>query len=124
MKFLVDNALSPFVAEQLRAHGHDAQHVRDLALQAADDAEIFRRAAAEDRTGLGRYRLRSLLAVTRNTKPSVILFRRAAGRSPEMQGALLMANLAAIAAALQQGSIVVFDELRIRIRSLPINETG
>jgi predicted nuclease of predicted toxin-antitoxin system len=41
MRFLIDNALSPMVAEGLSQAGHDAVHVRDLGLQAAPDAEIF-----------------------------------------------------------------------------------
>lgn len=49
MRFLIDNALSPRLAEQLAAAGHDAAHVRDYGLQAAADEEIFDHAAAEDR---------------------------------------------------------------------------
>ncbi|HEY1522804.1 MAG TPA: DUF5615 family PIN-like protein [Solirubrobacteraceae bacterium] len=50
MRFLIDNALSPLDAEELRAAGHDAVHVRDHGLQAASDEEIFERARREKRS--------------------------------------------------------------------------
>jgi predicted nuclease of predicted toxin-antitoxin system len=45
LRFLVDNVLSPVVAEELDKAGHDALHVRDLGMQAAADERIFDLAA-------------------------------------------------------------------------------
>jgi predicted nuclease of predicted toxin-antitoxin system len=44
MKFLIDNALPPTVAGLLRKVGHDAVHVRDYGLHAAEVPVIVERA--------------------------------------------------------------------------------
>jgi predicted nuclease of predicted toxin-antitoxin system len=49
VRFLVDDALSPLIAERLRERGYDAAHVWEYRLWAAADQEIFDRAQSEDR---------------------------------------------------------------------------
>ena len=122
MRFLIDNALSPSVADSFRLAGFDAVHVREISLHAADDSVVFAKAMEEDRilvsadTDFG-----TLLALWGHSRPSVILFRRSTERRPSQQVDLILANLPGLRESLEKGSIVVFDQNRVRIRFLPIS---
>jgi predicted nuclease of predicted toxin-antitoxin system len=121
VRFLVDNALSPRLAEGLRAAGHDAVHVRDLGLARATDDELFELAAREDRALLSEDTdFGTILALRAEQRPSVLLFRRMSDRRAHTLLALLLVNIDAVAAALEAGAIVVIEPERVRVRHLPI----
>ena len=122
MKLLIDNALSPVLADLPRSAGHGAVHVRELGLQRAPDEEIFDRAAAEDLIVVSADTdFATLLARRSVPKPSLILFRGEGSRRPETLAALILSNLPQLAEALTAGCIVTIEPARLRVRPLPIS---
>jgi predicted nuclease of predicted toxin-antitoxin system len=121
VKFLIDNNLSPLLADALKAAGHDAVHLRDLGMQAATDRVVLEHARADERilvsadTDFG-----GLLARSGASTPSVILIRRLSGRRAAEQAAIILANLDQVAEDLTAGAIVVLHEDSLRVRRLPM----
>ena len=121
MRFLIDNNLSPLLADGLKAAGHDAVHVRDYGLQAAADPVVLARARDDNRvlisadTDFG-----TLLAREKAGRPSVLLIRRLAGRRAAEQAAIILANLDVVADDLEAGAVVVLTDEWVRVRRLPI----
>ena len=121
MKLLLDANLSPRLVPVLASAGYEAAHVDGEGLLGASDAAIFDHARER---GLVVVTADSdfpmLLALRRTSNPSVIHLRDVAELTPDVHGALLIANLPAIQDALQRGAIVSMNPTRVAIRDLPI----
>jgi predicted nuclease of predicted toxin-antitoxin system len=121
VNFLIDSSLSPALAEKLREAGHDSVHVRRYGIHKAEDEVIFDRATQEERVLVtADADFNALLAARQAAKPSVILFKRTTPRRPTEQAKLLLANRTVIADLLDRGCIIIFDDVRLRSRTLPI----
>ena len=122
MRFLIDASLSYRVAEALQKAGHNAVHVRDVMSVDAPDTAIFDHAANDDRiivsadTDFG-----ELLSRRQAARPSLVLLRRRTRRRPSDQTTLLLTQLPAVVDDLEAGAIVVIEEARVRVRSLPVD---
>jgi predicted nuclease of predicted toxin-antitoxin system len=120
VKFLLDEKQSPNIADLLAEAGHDAVHVRDLDMKGSPDVAVLATARGDDRvvisadTDFG-----ELLAASNADGPSVLLLRRQQQRRAHEIASLILANLGEVAQDLQSGAVVVLDDDRVRIRSLP-----
>lgn len=121
MRFLVDANLSPRVAAQIRAAGHDVTHVGDEGLLTADDQTILIRASETCRVVVSADAdFATLLAVEGRSEPSLILLRSADRLTPDQQANLILANLDAVAEDLASGAVVTIGRGHLRMRSLPM----
>lgn len=124
MKLLLDNGLSPRLAELLRNQIADVQHVREVGLHAASDATILDAAVRSGRVLItldGDFP--ALLAHGSASLPSVVHVRSPTLSRPEAQCASLLKALSAAADELAEGAVVSVRGNRIRCRRLPIRST-
>ncbi|MGM0618814.1 MAG: DUF5615 family PIN-like protein [Actinomycetota bacterium] len=109
----------------LREAGHDAVHVGEVLRLNAPDVGILEHAARDERVIVAAGPdFGELLASRQAAEPSVLLFHRQTGRRPREQAALLLADLSSVEMDLRDGAVVVVEERRVRVRPLPITETG
>ncbi|HKB32088.1 MAG TPA: DUF5615 family PIN-like protein [Streptosporangiaceae bacterium] len=121
MKFLVDASLSPWVAELLRENGHEADHVRDYGRLTADDNQILAHARSHGQALISADTDFTVIRALRGVpSPSLVLLRSADRLSPAQQAALILANLAAVAADLEAGAAISIARGHLRVRPLPM----
>lgn len=120
MRFLVDMSLAVRVAEWLRAEGHDAVHLREEKLDRLPDDAVFAKAADEGRIILTcDLDFGEIRAFSAGKEVSVVVFRMASARASRVI-ARLAKVMAESAPALEDGAIVVVEEMRHRVRRLPV----
>ena len=120
MRFLADAGISPKTVEFLRRASHDVVHVRELAMQRANDRLVAERARADARIILTfDLDFGAVLALGVVDRPSVVIFRLSDERADAVNRRL-EAVLSEQAAALGSGALVLVEDTRYRVRLLPI----
>jgi predicted nuclease of predicted toxin-antitoxin system len=123
LRFLIDNALPPRLAELLAAAGHDAVHVRAYRMQGAIDEDVLARARAEGRIVVSADSdFGTILAAQEAEHPSFILFREPTLLTARDYVEILLPALPELGPELESGCVAVFRRGRLRVRRLPFSE--
>ena len=120
MRFLADAGISPRTVEFLRLRGHDAVHVRELALERATDRELVDKARGDSRVLLTfDLDFGEILALGVVDGSSVVTFRLADERADAVNRRLEVV-LSEQTNAPASGALVLVEDARYRVRRLPI----
>ena len=121
MKYLVDMALSPKTVKFLKEKGYDAVRVNEVIEgRGIDDKSIFEFAITNDYCLItADLDFGEILAFTQSKKPSTIILRL---DDPRVTNAnhILEKSLPKVQQAIINGSIIILQDRKIRIRELPI----
>ncbi len=120
MKFLLDENISPSLAGLLKSIGYDARHVVEVGYNSTPDFKIADFAVSTGEiiithdTDFG-----TILALTGNDKPSVILVRWQSITTLRLFQ-FLENYLLEFEADLEKGCLIVVEDSKVRIRQLPL----
>ena len=121
MKLLVDMNLSPDWVRVLALAGHTAAHWSTIGSPRAKDREILAWARERQQVVFTHdLDFGAILAATAADSPSVIQV-RTQDPTPEHCGAIVVGTLDRHAAALAAGALISVDEIRARVRLLPLD---
>jgi predicted nuclease of predicted toxin-antitoxin system len=120
LKFLVDACVDVRLTRWLRNQGHDARHLRDEGLQKLPDETIFAKAITEGCVVITHdLDFGEIAALTHGHKASVIVFRLHNPRIARLTERL-SEILPGCVTALRDGAVVIVEDSRHRVRTLPI----
>ncbi len=120
MKIVVDMNLSPEWLEVFAQAGWQARHWSQIGRPNADDDEVFSWAAENDHLVFTQdLDFPQILFASQGGRPSVVLL-RIKNELDAAQRARVCAAIRQASASLQTGAIMVIDDRRIRLRTLPI----
>lgn len=121
MRFLADMGVSLQTVQWLRSQGHDAIHLREEGLQRLPNGAIFAKAHKEKRIVLTfDLDFGEIAALSKGQTVSAVVFRLHNARSAHVIDRL-HAILNDSTIPFDTGAVVVVEESRHRIRSLPIS---